>query len=191
VVTFCPENEATTVLMRLESDRYFQAKQNVEAYIDEFKDLVDLSGYTDPITIVLKFCRGLNPTTQDRIAESGTDRLSDMDFDGWFKVAQRLDLNHLANEAFHLASRRPPTHSAPMPTTYSAPPHVPFSFIRSHPPPAATPAAMHAPSRALPPGIPMDVDRTRTFKPLAQTCYCCGQTGHISKECTSAMTSAT
>jgi hypothetical protein len=29
----------------------------------------------------------------------------------------------------------------------------------------------------------MDVDRTRTFKPLAQTCYRCGQTGHISKEC--------
>jgi hypothetical protein len=29
----------------------------------------------------------------------------------------------------------------------------------------------------------MDVDCTRTFKPLAQTCYRCGQTGHISKEC--------
>jgi nitrate/TMAO reductase-like tetraheme cytochrome c subunit len=29
----------------------------------------------------------------------------------------------------------------------------------------------------------MDVDRTRAFKPLAQTCYRCGQTGHISKEC--------
>jgi hypothetical protein len=29
----------------------------------------------------------------------------------------------------------------------------------------------------------MDVDRTRTFKPLTQTCYHCGQTGHISKEC--------
>jgi hypothetical protein len=88
-VTFCPENEATTALMRprrscdhgahattalmrprrscdhgahattalmrLESDQYFQAKQNVEAYIDEFKDLVDLSGYTDPIAVVLKF----------------------------------------------------------------------------------------------------------------------------------------
>jgi hypothetical protein len=84
---FCPENEVTTALMRLESDRYFQAKQNVEAYIDEFKDLVDLSGYTDPIAIVLKFCQGLNPTTQDRIVESGTDRPSDMDFEGWFKVA--------------------------------------------------------------------------------------------------------
>jgi hypothetical protein len=54
--TFCPENEATTALMRLESDRYFQGRWNVEAYIDEFKDLVDLSGYTDPIAIVLKFC---------------------------------------------------------------------------------------------------------------------------------------
>jgi hypothetical protein len=79
---FCPENEATTALMRLESDRYFQGKRNVEAYIDEFKDLIDLSGYTDPIAIMLKFCHGLNPTTQDRIAESGMDRLQDRDFDG-------------------------------------------------------------------------------------------------------------
>jgi hypothetical protein len=46
----------------------------VEVYIDEFKDLVNLSGYTDPITIMLKFRRGLNLTTQDRIAESGTER---------------------------------------------------------------------------------------------------------------------
>jgi hypothetical protein len=53
--TFFPENEATTVLMRLESDQYYQGKQNVEAYIDKFKDLVDLSSYTDPIAIVLKF----------------------------------------------------------------------------------------------------------------------------------------
>jgi hypothetical protein len=71
--TFCPENEATSALMRLESDRYFQGQQNVEAYIDEFKDLINISGYTDPIAIVLKFCRGLNVTMQDKIAESGTD----------------------------------------------------------------------------------------------------------------------
>jgi hypothetical protein len=83
----CPENEATTALMRIESDRYFQGKQNVEAYIDEFKDLVNLSGYTDPIAIVLKFHHGLNSVTQDRIAESGTDRPQDRDFNGWFKAA--------------------------------------------------------------------------------------------------------
>jgi hypothetical protein len=55
VVMFCPENEATTALMRLESDWYYQGKRNVEAYIDEFKDLINLSSYTDPIAIVLKF----------------------------------------------------------------------------------------------------------------------------------------
>jgi hypothetical protein len=81
--TFCPENEVTTVLMWLESDRYYQGKQNMEAYIDKFKDLVDLSGYTDPIVIILKFRRGLNSTTQDRITESGTDRPGDTDFNGW------------------------------------------------------------------------------------------------------------
>jgi hypothetical protein len=29
----------------------------------------------------------------------------------------------------------------------------------------------------------MDIDHTRTLKPLAQTCYRCGKTSHISKEC--------
>jgi hypothetical protein len=147
---FCPENEATTALMRLESDRYFQSKRNVEAYIDEFKDLVDLSRYTDPIAIVLKFHRSLNPTTQDRIAESGMDRPQDRDFDGWFKAARRLDLNRLENEAFHYASRCPLTHPSPAPTTYSIPQCTLFSFIHSHPPTATTPAAMHAPLRILP-----------------------------------------
>jgi hypothetical protein len=80
VATFCPENKATTALMRLESDRYYQGKQNVEVYIDEFKDLVDLSGYMDPIAIVLKFHRGLSLMTQDRIAESSMDRPGDTDF---------------------------------------------------------------------------------------------------------------
>jgi hypothetical protein len=53
--TFCPENEATSMLMCLESDRYFQGQRNVEAYINEFKDLIDMSSYTDPIAIIMTF----------------------------------------------------------------------------------------------------------------------------------------
>jgi hypothetical protein len=125
----------------------------------------------------------LHIMSQDRIAESGTDRPSDMDFNGWFKAAQRLDINRLTNEAFHLASRHPTTHSAPSLMTHFTPLHTPFSFLHSHPPSATTPAAMHSPACTLPPSITMDVYCTQTLKPLAQTCYRCGQTGHISKEC--------
>jgi hypothetical protein len=53
--TFCPENEAMFALMHFKSDRYFQGQQTVEAYIDEFKNLVDMSSYTDLIALVLKF----------------------------------------------------------------------------------------------------------------------------------------
>jgi hypothetical protein len=74
MTTFCPENEATSALMRLESDCYVQGQQNVAVYINEFRDLIDMSGDTNPIAIVLKFRRGLNATTQDKIAELGTDR---------------------------------------------------------------------------------------------------------------------
>jgi hypothetical protein len=52
---FCPENKVTMALMTLESDRYFQGKQNIDTYTDEFRELITLSGYTDPIAIVLKF----------------------------------------------------------------------------------------------------------------------------------------
>jgi hypothetical protein len=85
--TFCPENEATSALMRLELDRYFQGQRNVEAYIDKFRDLVDMSGYTNPIAIVLKFRQSLNATMQDKIAESGTDQPRDNDHQGWYVAA--------------------------------------------------------------------------------------------------------
>jgi hypothetical protein len=105
--TFCPENEATSALMRLELDHYLEGQRNEEAYIDKFRDLVDMSGYTDPIAIVLKFCQGLNATTQDKIAESGTDRPRDNGHQGWYAAAWQFDLNRLANEAFRYASRCP------------------------------------------------------------------------------------
>ena len=71
---FCPANEASLAIMRLESQKYYQGTRDVDSYIDEFETLVEVSGYTDPIAIVLKFRRGLNPLIQNRIAESGRRR---------------------------------------------------------------------------------------------------------------------
>jgi hypothetical protein len=47
-----------------------------------------MSGYTNPIAIVLKFRQGLNPTMQDKIAESGTDRPRDNNHQGWYTAAR-------------------------------------------------------------------------------------------------------
>jgi hypothetical protein len=86
-LVFFPENKAMMALMRLKSDQCFQDRYNIKVYIDKFKDLVDISGYMELIAMILKFCRGLNAMTLDRITKSGTDRPGDNDFNGWFKAA--------------------------------------------------------------------------------------------------------
>jgi hypothetical protein len=158
---FCPENEATHALIRLESERYFQGKRTVEAYIDEFENLIDLSGYSDNLAIVMKLRRGLDTTIQDKIAESGSDRPSDDDIDGWYKAARRFDQNRLANEAFHSSSLRRTT--APTP----APPRSTFP----RPPGTATPAATST--------RPTATDSSTT----PANCHRCGKPGHYQKDC--------
>jgi Retrotransposon gag protein len=170
VDSFCPENESTFALMRLESDCYFQSKRSVDAYVDEFEDLIDLSGYSDPLAIVIKFRRGLDPAIQDKIAELGTDRPKDDSPSSWYAAARRFDQNRLANEAFHSSV---PKRAAPLSrnifarTSASAPATLVIPF------PAPRPAP-----RPLPPGIPMDIDAQRA-KQLPPTCYRCGETGHL------------
>jgi hypothetical protein len=185
--TFCPENEATSVLMRLESDHCFQGQRNVEAYIDEFRDLVDMSGYTDPIAIVLKFCQGLNATMQDKIAESGTDRPRDNDQQGWYVAARQFDLNWLANEAFRYTSRHPIAQPVTPRYAQATPTRTPFSFSQPATLSTSSPASMHAPTRpyplALPPVNPRNIDSPKTQYLAALTCYRCNQTGHTSQDC--------
>jgi hypothetical protein len=182
--TFCLENEATTSLMRLESERYFQGRRTVDMYVDEFSDLIDLSGYSDPLAIVIKFRRGLNASTQDRIAESGTDRPADNDPDGWYKAARRFDLNRLANEAFHASSTKrstPALHAPDGRTAYAFPRmSAPTQYVK----PAHTSAPpLLRPTAPLHPGIPMDIDAQRAKANTPHTCHRCGSPNHLIRDC--------
>src|SRR3981189_1315188 len=137
--------------MRLESERYFQGRWTVDLYVDEFSDLIDLSGYSDPLAIVIKFRRGLNASTQDRIVELGTDRPADNDPDGWYKAARCFDLNRLANEVFHASSTKrstPALHAPDGRTTYAfARTSAPTQYVKpaptSAPPLFCLTAALH------------------------------------------------
>jgi hypothetical protein len=60
-LTFCLKNEATTSLMHLESEHYFQGRQTMDMYVNEFSDLIDLSGYSDPLAIVINFTKASMP----------------------------------------------------------------------------------------------------------------------------------
>jgi Zinc knuckle len=177
IESFCPENEAIDALMRLESTHYFQGKRSVDAYTDEFEDLIDLSGYKDKLTIVVKYRRGLSSAIQDKIAESGRDCPANDDPKGWYSAARRFDHNRLANEAFHSSAARrtiPPASYTPR-QPFPSRPFIPF-------PATSTTQAKPPPAPALLPGVPMDVDAQRAKK-LASTCHRCGVVGHFARDC--------
>jgi hypothetical protein len=98
---FCPKNEATAALTKLKSTCYYQGWKAVDDYIDEFSELVDEAGYTDGLSIVMKFRKGLDRDIQDRIVEMVQGRPSDDDPEGWYSAARTFDANRTANQAFH------------------------------------------------------------------------------------------
>jgi hypothetical protein len=98
---FCPKNETTAVLTKLEFAHYYQGQKAVDDYIDEFSELVDEAGYTDGLSIVMKFRKGLDQDIQDWIAEMVQGRSSDDDLEGWYGVVRTFDANQAANQAFH------------------------------------------------------------------------------------------
>jgi len=57
---FMPLDAEAAAINVLETTAYFQGKRSVDDYLDQFRDLIYDSGYTDPKTVVVKFCRGLD-----------------------------------------------------------------------------------------------------------------------------------
>jgi hypothetical protein len=98
---FCPKNEAMAALTKRESACYYQGWKVVDDYIDEFSELVDEAGYTDGLSIVMKFRKGLDQDIQDWIVETVQGRPSDDDPEGWYSAACTFDANQAANQAFH------------------------------------------------------------------------------------------
>jgi len=113
-----PLDSESTAINVLETTAYFQGKRMVDNYLDQFRDLIYDSGYTDPKTVVVKFCRGLDHQISTALTGMTYRRPSDMDPEAWFHLAVRMDQNRAADEAFHVSHRQPyvptPTVSCPL-----------------------------------------------------------------------------
>lgn len=175
---FIPENEASTALLTLETDSWHQGKKDIYVYMDAFQELVDFSGLTDPLAIVMKFRRGLENSIQTAIAES-RDCPGDRDLDGWKRAASRVYNNRAANKLF--SPSQPPRQqgrgfSLFKPAAVSSPATAAASR------PFVAPIRS-APISSLPAPVPMEVDAERLRGRLPMTCYRCGGSGHMARNC--------
>ena len=181
---FCPRDEATAAMNKLEGTAYYQGNKPVDEYIDQFEELVAIAGYAEGRVIVMKFRKGLDVQLQNRIAEMGVDRPADYDPGAWYEAARRFDANRAANRAFNATGRRapPPVPNSQRPAfslsrQVNAPPQIPAPRPTHQQPPAP----FLRPQAAGP--VPMDVDTLRKKRPLPGTCYRCGSAEHLVKDC--------
>ena len=59
-----------------------------------------LAEYHDNKMVVIKFRKGLEPTTQNRVALLGSGAPDFHDPEGWYEAARRVARNREANDAF-------------------------------------------------------------------------------------------
>ena len=73
----------------------------VDDYLDQFRDLIEDSRYSDPKTIIVKFRRGLARQISTALAEMPIGRPSDKSPEAWFRLAVQMDQNRVADEVFY------------------------------------------------------------------------------------------
>ena len=167
---FFPLHSDAVATNKLEGTSYFQGRRAVDDYLDDFRDLISESGYSDPKTIVVKFRRGLNPAIADAVATMAAGRPDDLDPEAWYEAAIRIDQNQAANVAFRSA-HQPSFQPKPLTTRFAQSQQAPLPNRQnfSHPP-AAPSSRQNFPTRfahAQPtPGnpVPMDIDALDVHK---------------------------
>jgi phage terminase Nu1 subunit (DNA packaging protein) len=102
----------------------------MDEYIDEFRDLIDQAGYREGLTIVMKFCKGLQRDIQDRIATLANGCPDDADPHAWYAAVLNCVENEETNRLFCETLPTPrddmSTHSRITPVT------VPHEFDVQH-----------------------------------------------------------
>jgi len=88
---FFPVNAEADAVNALEGFSYYQGNRTVDDYLDCFLTLVSDAGYTDPRTLVVKFCQGLKTNIQGQITTMSFGRPADTDLEAWYAAAQRID----------------------------------------------------------------------------------------------------
>jgi hypothetical protein len=73
----------------------------VDDYINKFSELVEEAGYSDGLSIIMKFQKGLDRDLQDRIVEMVQGRPEDDDPEELYTAARVLGANRAANQVFH------------------------------------------------------------------------------------------
>ena len=72
----------------------------VDDYLDSFLTLVSNAGYTDPQTLVVKFCWGLKSNIQGQIATMLFGWPADTNLEAFCAATWRIDQALLTNEVF-------------------------------------------------------------------------------------------
>ena len=104
-------------LTKLKGTSWYQGKDLVDDYIDQFQELIDLVEYDDDETIMIKFQCGLDPALQNQVALLGDGALDFRDLERWYEAARRVFQNKEANKAFIETSRGVIHNHAPTPPT--------------------------------------------------------------------------
>jgi len=170
---FCTVYADSAAINRLESTAYFQKSRSVDEYLDEFQDLITEAGYSNPKTIVVKFCRGLDTQIQNAIATMPSGCPSDMVPTDWYTAARIIDQNRAINEAFQSSYKT--LSVAPTPARMAT-----FNTVRIQAPERSM-NHQHALTPRNP--IPMDIDASQKTQPLPFSCYQCRKAGHKAPDC--------